>query len=112
MAAAQTPPTSRADRVQWLQQHAAPIRSTDPADEDFADLAPLRAAIGKSRIVMLGEQSHGDGTTFLAKTRMIKYLHEKLGFDGWRSQAGATMCRGLGNCSRAARTPRLLCLAA
>ncbi len=78
---AQDPLPSRTDRVQWLQQHAAPIRSTDPADEDFSDLAPLGAAIGKARVVMLGEQSHEDGTTFLAKTRIVKYLHEKLGFD-------------------------------
>jgi erythromycin esterase len=30
---------------------------------------------------MLGEQSHGDGTTFLAKTRLAMFLHREMGFD-------------------------------
>lgn len=71
----------RTSRVAWLQANAIPVRSVDPADTDFADLAPFGKAIGNARIVMLGEQSHGDGTVFLAKTRLIRYLHEVLGFD-------------------------------
>jgi erythromycin esterase len=72
---------TREARVAWLQEHAAPIRSVEPNDTDFTDLAPLGQAVASARVVMLGEQSHGDGTVFLAKTRMIRYLHEKLGFD-------------------------------
>ncbi len=78
----------RNERVRWIEQHASSIRTTDPADDDFSDLAPLAAAIGNSRVVMLGEQSHGDGTVFLAKTRIIKYLHEKLGFDVLAFESG------------------------
>jgi erythromycin esterase len=71
----------------WLKANAHPIRTLSVADRDFSDLQPLRAAIGNSRIVLLGEQSHGDGTTFLAKARLIAFLHEQMGFDvlAWES---------------------------
>ena len=68
-------------KVEWLRVNVDPIRSVDPSDTDFSDLAPLKSAIGDSRIVMLGEQTHGDGTTFLAKTRLIQFLHQEMGFD-------------------------------
>ena len=68
-------------RISWLAANAAELHSADPADTDYTDLKPTALAIGDARVVMLGEQSHGDGTTFQMKTRVIKYLHEKLGFD-------------------------------
>ena len=78
---ANPPEETREARVAWLQGHAAQINSLDPNDTDFADLTSLGKAIADARVVMLGEQSHGDGAVFLAKTRIIRYLHEKRGFD-------------------------------
>lgn len=66
---------------QWVQQHAIPIYAISPDSTDYADLVPLGNAIGEARIVMLGEQDHGDASTFTAKTRLIQYLHEKKGFN-------------------------------
>ncbi|HEU4549948.1 MAG TPA: hypothetical protein VFS01_09635, partial [Rhizomicrobium sp.] len=71
----------REDLAAWLAAHAAPVRSLDFADEDFSDLAPLGAAIGRARLVQLGEPSHGAGTCFAAKARIVRYLHQRHGFD-------------------------------
>lgn len=77
----------------WLAAHATPIRSFSFADTDYADLAPLGRAIGRRRVVLLGEQGHGDGATFLAKARIVRYLHERLGFDMLVFESGFYDCR-------------------
>jgi erythromycin esterase len=81
-------PPERADSLQkWIANQAIAIRSIDPNDEDFSDLEPLAAAIGPARVVQLGEPSHGAGSSFAAKARLIKFLHRRLGFDvvAWES---------------------------
>ena len=75
-----------------LAATAVAIRSIDPADLDFADLAPLREAIGDARVVVLGEQSHGEGPVFLAKARLIKFLHQEMGFDVLCWESGMLGC--------------------
>jgi erythromycin esterase len=80
-------------RIDWLKKNAIVLRSIDPENEDFADLAPLRKIIGDARIVMLGEQTHGDGATFQAKCRLVKFLHQKMGFDVLAVESGLYDCR-------------------
>jgi erythromycin esterase len=80
--------SAQADPLQgWLAANTVPLRSIDAADEDFTDLEPLAGAIGGSRVVMLGEPSHGAGSAFAAKVRIIKFLHQRQGFDvvAWES---------------------------
>lgn len=49
--------------------------------QDDRDLEALGQVVGSARIVQLGETTHGDGTGFLLRSRIIKYLHEEKGFD-------------------------------
>ena len=64
-----------------LNNAVSEIRSIDPEDTNYTDLAPLKKSIGSSRIVLLGEQEHGDGATYLAKSRLVKFLHQEMGFN-------------------------------
>ena len=52
-----------------------------PQHGDDSDLKAFAAAIGDARVVALGEQTHGGREEFLLKTRLLKYLHEKMGFE-------------------------------
>jgi erythromycin esterase len=80
-------------QVAWLRKEAVTLRSIEPGDEDFSDLEPLRALLAKKRIVVLGEASHGDGTAFLAKSRLVRFLHKELGFDVLAFESGFYDCR-------------------
>jgi erythromycin esterase len=81
-AAQRTPQDLSADpRIAWLRENVLPIRTIDPEEDDFTDLEPLRAILEDVRLVLLGEADHGSGSDFLAKTRLVKFLHRELGFD-------------------------------
>ena len=65
----------------YVRKNVVPIANISPDSDQFSDLTPIGNAIGNAKVVMLGEQDHGDAPTFLAKTRLIKYLHEAKGFN-------------------------------
>jgi erythromycin esterase len=73
-------PREKAAYEKWMAQNAVPVRS-ETCDTDFSDLRPFGAIVGQKRIVGLGESSHGVGDYSSLKVRLIKYLHEDLGFD-------------------------------
>jgi erythromycin esterase len=72
----------------WLDGNTSTVRSFDPGDTDFRDLEPFGRAIGNARIVLLGEQTHGEGNVFSLRTRLVKYLHEAKGFDVLAFESG------------------------
>lgn len=67
--------------IEELYKSSSKIKSFSPNETFFDDLESVGNAIGDKRIVFLGEPSHGDGGAILMKTRLVKYLHEKKGFD-------------------------------
>ena len=75
-------PQSTSDALQArIAANAVAVRSVAAADEDFSDLEPLAKAVGPAQVVALGEPGHGAGTSFAAKVRLVKFLHQRLGFD-------------------------------
>lgn len=77
--------------ISLLQPTLAGSR-VDLTSDDFSDLEPIGRAIGNARLVQLGETTHGDGTSFEVKVRLIKYLHEKKGFRVLAWESGLYEC--------------------
>ena len=49
--------------------------------EKFENLSRLRESLKGVEILALGENTHGLGEVFTAKTELVKFLHQELGFD-------------------------------
>lgn len=64
-----------------IEPYIYTLSSIDINNGDFSDLTFLDTIIGNKQIVFLGEQLHSDGSTFQAKSRLIRYLHEIHNFD-------------------------------
>ena len=64
-----------AEKVKELASITQPVQTINPADTNYQDLLFLKEKLKDVNIVMLGEQQHGDGSTFLAKSRLVKFLH-------------------------------------
>ncbi|MET4108360.1 erythromycin esterase family protein [Hymenobacter sp. UYP22] len=68
------------NRLTYMEAQALPVRNVEPTNEDYRDLAPLKQRLQEVTVVGLGEPIHYDGSSFKAKTRLIKFLHQELGF--------------------------------
>jgi erythromycin esterase len=80
------------EAIGYLRKHAVNLRSIDPSDTDWSDLEPFAHALKRVRVIGLGEISHGDGSSFLAKTRLVKWLHQTQGFDVLAFESGFYDC--------------------
>lgn len=66
--------------VSWVREHASAIRSDDPDDEDWSDLECIADLVGDSRVIGLGESTHGTQEEARMKHRLFRFLVEELGF--------------------------------
>lgn len=81
-----------AQETDCLTSSLKEIKSISPDDTEFSDLQFLRETLKDVEIVALGEANHGDGTTYESKVRLVKFLHEELGFDVLAFESGLYDC--------------------
>jgi erythromycin esterase len=68
------------DIVTWITDHAVPLKSLDNFS-GFGDLDKFGEMVNDSRIVALGEATHGTGEFFTLRHRLIRYLVKEKGFN-------------------------------
>jgi erythromycin esterase len=66
-----------------IKDVAVPLRSINPDDEDWSDLAPIRALVGDARVVSIGESAHGIGEFYNLRQRLFRFLVKELGFTAY-----------------------------
>ena len=71
----------------WIEKNIKPIESLTQANNN-SDLAFLDKELKNTRIFLIGESSHGTKEFYQIKTRIVKYLHKKLGFDVLLMESG------------------------
>jgi erythromycin esterase len=80
-------------QVVCVKNASCEIKSID-LESDNSDLTFLKKILNDDsvKIILLGEQNHYDGTTFTAKAKLIKFLHEQCGFDVLAFESGMYDC--------------------
>jgi hypothetical protein len=66
--------------TEWLRRYVTELSSIDP-DAPLDDLEPLRDMVGDARVVALGEGAHFIEEFWTVRRRLLRFLHERLGFD-------------------------------
>lgn len=62
------------DEKTYLKKFIYPLQSVEPGYPETSDLKILDRLIGDSKIVALGEVSHGSGEIYKMKDRVLRYL--------------------------------------
>lgn len=92
----------------WIREHHQPIRSlTAEATDDLDFLEPY---LRGKRLVQLGEMAHGVAELNALRTRLIKYLHEVLGYDVIAFESSVFECAYLETSDLSARDKLLASL--
>ncbi|MCL1697227.1 erythromycin esterase family protein [Lysinibacillus sp. BPa_S21] len=94
--AARTSNETLQDWKKWTNDHAYSLTSIQPEavgkqnipSTKFEDLEMLKPLLHDKRIVFLGESSHGTAEFSLAKTRLIQFLHQEMGYNVLAFESG------------------------
>lgn len=76
--------------AQWIAANHHPIRSLHSRYSD--DLQFLKPRIGTRRLVQLGESGHGVREFNRARVRLIRFLHQEMGFEVLAFESGIYDC--------------------
>lgn len=76
--------------VRWAATHAIPVRTDAAADSTTSDLLPLRALVGRARVVAYGEPTHGAHEPLAFRNRLFRFLVEHMGFTAIAIESGLT----------------------
>lgn len=75
------------EEIQAIRKYIYPLRTYEADGGDPRDLNVLDSLIGSSKVVALGEVSHGSSEIFKMKNRIIQYLAANKGFDVFSIEA-------------------------
>ena len=78
--------------INWLNNKYNRVDIRSLTSSNFSDLQCLKNYIGNRSIVQLGESSHGTKEYSQIKVRLIKFLHEEMGFDVIAFESGFFEC--------------------
>lgn len=73
--------------IMWLKSQIRPLTTCNPASTLNTDLDVLKSLVGDTKVVALGEVTHGSSEIFKMKHRIIKYLAETCGFNTFAIEA-------------------------
>lgn len=73
------PEVTLEQKTEWVKKNAV-VFDTAEAGKKIDDLMPLKDLIGDSRIVALGEATHGTREFFQMKHRVLEFLAKEMGF--------------------------------
>jgi len=86
-------PQAQVPAFSALEDKLIDLGSVGQGNKDFSGFAGLDSILDGVEIVMLGEQSHGEATTYETKVKLVQYLHQEMGFDLLLFESGLYDCQ-------------------
>ena len=80
------PPPVPAEATAWIERNATPFEGSHLSLPN-SDIGFVRDIVGDARVVSLGENTHGTRDFFEMKARILRFLVEEMGFDGFAIEA-------------------------